>query len=159
MLSHRSLRVTSAGTSPRSSDSFIAADTHWSRVKRLLPVMGQRHPRRPAVRAGPLAPDMCRLPCRAGQGPANDLELEPGPGMAARHPLYVARGAPLIRFWQQRAWRRAVWGLPADSSVSGTPAAPMMERVAYVSVPPAVEPFYTLARRNQSTVLFRGRVD
>jgi len=35
----------------------------------------------------------------------------------------------------------------------------MMERVAYVSVPPAVEPFYTLARRNQSTVLFRGRVD
>src|SRR6266498_3620402 len=35
----------------------------------------------------------------------------------------------------------------------------MMERVMQVSVPSAVEPFYTCARRNQPIVLFRGRVD
>jgi hypothetical protein len=35
----------------------------------------------------------------------------------------------------------------------------MMERVMRDSAPPAVEPFYTCARRNQPIVLFRGRVD
>src|SRR5436190_17514616 len=35
----------------------------------------------------------------------------------------------------------------------------MIERVIRVSAPPAVEPFYTCARRNQPIVVFRGRVD
>jgi hypothetical protein len=35
----------------------------------------------------------------------------------------------------------------------------MMESVTPVSLPPAIEPFYTCSRRNQAVVLFRGRVD
>jgi len=89
---------------------------------------------------------------------------------SCRHSRPVGQ-VPLVGFLRIVAWcapnvpgTRWVGGYRDMSNAAhglliGCPAQGMMEHVTRVSLPPAIEPFYRCPRRNQSVVLFRGRVD